>query len=180
MGRAVVRDPEHAPCGTVRLLAHDIVDQSAEGGLASLRFTAAKDHRTMDVPGCQVLQDASALVLVLEAHCLVRSDWQGRVAATTDLDAGFFIRAEHILVRPEGLALPPASVQVEHGTSHLQEVRITWKDPAPIAPRTQGIVCQQPPDGGARGCNFLGTQSVANFKSQFAQAVATERHVAIG
>src|SRR6266849_2307052 len=105
MGRAVVRDPEHAPCGTVRLLAHDIVDQSAEGGLASLRFTAAKDHRTMDVPGCQVLQDASALVLVLEAHCLVRSDWQGRVAATTDLDAGFFHpRRAH--TRPPRMAGP--------------------------------------------------------------------------
>src|SRR5712691_6612557 len=85
----MVHGPEDASGGVVGLLAHDVVDQSLEGGLASLRFAAAKDHGAMDVPGGQVLQDTRALVLVLEAHCLVRSDWQGRVAATTDLDAGF-------------------------------------------------------------------------------------------
>src|SRR5712692_593272 len=56
------------------------------------------------------------LVLVFDTHGLVRSDQQTWVAPTTDLDAGLFIRAEHILVRPQWLALPPAGVQIEHGT----------------------------------------------------------------
>src|SRR5712691_2672200 len=58
-------------------------------------------------------------------------------------------------------------------------MRISWKDPAAIAPGTQGIVRQQPPDGAARGSDFLGTETVGHFSSEFAEAVATERHVAI-
>jgi hypothetical protein len=98
----------------------------------SQRLKTTADGR----PRRPVLQDAGALVLVLDPHGLVRSDWQARVAATADLDARLLIRAEHVLVRPEWLALPLAGVQVEHGSGQLQEVPITWKDPAPIAPRT--------------------------------------------
>ena len=82
-------------------------------------------------------------------------------------------------IRPEWLALPLAGVQVEHWTGELQKGRITGKDPAPIPPGTQGIVCQQLPDGAARGSDFLGTESVGNLNTQFAEAVTTQRHVAI-
>jgi hypothetical protein len=43
----------------------------------------------MDVPGRQVLQDASTRVFVLDAHGMMGSDWHARMAPATDLNAGF-------------------------------------------------------------------------------------------
>src|SRR5437899_7912274 len=131
-----------------------------DSGLTCLRFATAKDHCAMDIPSRQVLQDACTLVLVFNAHGLVRSDWQGRMQPATDLDAGLLISTQHVFVRPEWPTLPLTGVQVQHRASQLQEVPITWKDPGPIPPGTPGVVCQQAPDGSARGRDFLAREAV--------------------
>jgi len=41
-------------------------------------------------------------------------------------------------------------------------------------------VCQQPPDRGARGSPILGTEPLGHFQTEFSEAVATQRYVAIG
>ncbi len=105
----------------------------------------------MDIPGRQILQHTSALVLVLDTHSLMRSDRWARMAPTTHLNAGLLIGAEHVFMRPEWLTLPLACVQVEHRTCQLQEVRVTWEDPRPIPPGPQGIAHQHAPDGTREG-----------------------------
>src|SRR5262249_45590918 len=68
------------------------------------------------------------------------------------------VGAQHVLVVPQRLALPPAGVQVEHGHCPLEEVRIARKEPTAIAPWPQRVLGQQPPQAGARGGNLLGRQ----------------------
>src|SRR5258708_27554130 len=134
----------------------------------------------MDVPGRQVLYDASAFVLMLDTHGVVRSDKQARMAAAPDLNAGLLISAQHVLIRPEWLALPAALVQVEDWTGEFQEACIARKDPGAIAPRAQCIVRQDAPNGAARGRDFVGVEPISNFDRQFAEAITTQRNLAIG
>src|SRR5579864_4154832 len=144
-----------------------------------LWFAPAKDNGAMDIPGCQVLQDAGTLVLVVNAHRPLRSDRQRRMEPMSDLNAGLLIGTEDELVGPQRLALPLASVQVEHRTGPLQKMWIARKDPTPKAPGTQGIVGQPAPDGSARRRDFLARETVGDFDRQFTQAVATQRHLTI-
>src|SRR5215471_17781742 len=141
--------PEHAACRAVGLLIHDVVDESAESGLARFWFAPANDDGALDVPGGQVLQDSGTLVLVLDAHGLVRSDGQGGMQSAADLNAGLLIGAQDVFVGPQRPTLPLAGVQVEHRTGPLQKVWITRKDPGPIPPGTQGVMRQPAPDGRA-------------------------------
>jgi hypothetical protein len=88
---------------SIRLLAHDLVDQPTKRSLASVRLAATKDHRSMHVPGCQVLHGSLALLLVLHTRSLMRGGRECGVTSAASLDTGFLIGAEHVLVRPERL-----------------------------------------------------------------------------
>src|SRR5262245_47770626 len=44
---------------------------------------------------------AGACVLVLDSHGLVRSDGQGLMQPSADLDAGLLIGTQHVVVRPQ-------------------------------------------------------------------------------
>src|SRR4051812_18980446 len=99
----------------------------------------------MDVPGRQVLNGSTALVLVFDAHGLMRTGRDGRLGATTHLDVGLLTGADHVLAPPGGPASPTARVQTEHGAAPSQKVGTAGKDPVAIPPRTQGIVAEPPP-----------------------------------
>jgi hypothetical protein len=179
MRRAVIHNPEHAARGTLWLLGHHLIHQASESGLACARFTATEDLGTMHIPRGQVLQRSTARVFVLDTG---RSKWAGRqrrMTAATHLNTRFLISAEHVLVRPERLALPRAGVQIEHWSSELQKARIARKDPAPIAPGPKRIVVEQPPDAAARGARFAVTQR-GDLSRDLGQAIPTECHVALG
>src|SRR3954447_19604110 len=103
----------------------------------------------------------------------------GQLSATAHLDAGLLIGADHVLVRPEWSTLPFAGIQVEHGTSPFQKARIAWEDPVPIAPRTQGVVDEHTTHTAARQRDVVGPKSVGDFNAEFAEAVATQRHVTL-
>jgi hypothetical protein len=140
MGRAVVDNPEHAARRTIRLLLHNLIHQASERDLAGTRFTPAEDLGAMDIPRGQILQRSTTRVFVLDASRLERTGRHCLVAAAADLDARLLIGAEHVLVRPEWLALPGARVEIEHGPSQFQKVWIARKDPAPVPPGAQRIV----------------------------------------
>src|SRR4051812_23227054 len=133
----------------------------------------------MHVPGRQILHRALALVLMLDSCRLIRSWWQSRLESAARLDAGLFVGTEHVLVSPEWLALPATGVQVEHWSSHLQEVWVTRKDPAVVAPRSQRVLHQPAPDAAARRTH-LGTQDRGSFRSEFTHAIAAERYASVG
>jgi len=136
----------------------------------------------MDIPGRQVLRYTSALVLVLDAHGLMRSERQARVAPTAHLNAGLLVGAQYVFICPEWLTLPLTCVQIQQRPGQLQEVRVTWVDPRPIPPRTQGVAHQHAPDGTARGRDqfgMLGSELTGDFNGQLTETVATEWYVAI-
>ena len=54
MRGAIVHDPEDPARLVVRRLAHDLVDQSLEGGDAGLVFAAAKHFGAVDIEGSQI------------------------------------------------------------------------------------------------------------------------------
>ena len=130
----------------------------------------------MDVPGRQVLDGATTLILMFDADGLMWARWERRLNATADLDARLLIGTDHVLVGPEWLVLPAAGVQVEHWAGPLQKMGIAWEDPVPIPPRAQGVGSQNTPNAAARRSDVVGTESISDFHTQFAQAVATQRH----
>jgi hypothetical protein len=71
------------------------------------------------------------------------------MTSATSLDTGFLVGAEHVLVRPERLALPAAGIQVEHWAGQFDKARIARKDPALEAPWAECVAHQQPPDAAA-------------------------------
>jgi len=83
MRRTVVDNPKHATGGPIRLLPHNLVDQPPVGGFAGFLLAAAKDDGEMDIPGRQVLDGSTALLLVFDAHGLMRTRREGRLGATT-------------------------------------------------------------------------------------------------
>jgi len=133
----------------------------------------------MDIPGGQVLQNPSPLVLVLDAHGLMRPRWQRGVAAMTDLNAGLLIGAKHVLVRPEWLALPLAGVRSSTGPARSRKCG------------SRGKIQQRQRQGRRASCTNsrqmlvrAGVTSwvprIGDFDTEFAEAVAIEPHVAIG
>src|SRR6266516_1872136 len=73
MRRTIVHDPKQSFAGTVWFLRQHLLDQSAKGGYAGLRFTPAQYIPPTYIPGSQILQGTAALVLVFaigrSAHC---------------------------------------------------------------------------------------------------------------
>ena len=64
-------------------------------------------------PGGQVSQSSLAFVLVLYAH---RPTFTGGqfMAATSGLNGGLLVGADHVLSLSKGLAFPPTLVEVQH------------------------------------------------------------------
>lgn len=65
---AVVDDPEDPPGRRVGLGAHHLFDEPAERFDAGGPLAAAEDPGPVDVPGGQVAEGATPVVLVLDAH----------------------------------------------------------------------------------------------------------------
>jgi hypothetical protein len=55
------------------------------------------------------------------------------------LNAGFFIRRDDELRILQGFALPDSGVEIEDAPGFGSEIRIAWKDPTAVLPRTKGI-----------------------------------------
>lgn len=165
MRRAVVHDPEHAPRGVVRWLAHDLIDQALERRDAGGRFAAAEHLGAMDVQGSQVRPSATACVLVLHAHRLARSGRQARMDAQPRLDAGLLVGRDDELVLAQRLPLPAPLVQVQDAPGLELELRIARKDPAAVLPGADCIFVQPTPD-----------RAVADARHQ-ARALGVSRHI---
>lgn len=98
MRGAVVHDPEHAACGVVRWLAHDLIDQSPKGLNASGRFAAPEQFDPMHVERSEIGPGAAPSILMLDAHWHFRRDRQARMNPKPRLDAGLFVGRDDELV----------------------------------------------------------------------------------
>jgi hypothetical protein len=113
MRRAVVDDPEHPPSGAVGLGRHHLGHQPAEGVDAGVLFASAEHLGPVDVPGREVLQGSSPVVLVLDAHRPGGGGGKARVAAAARLDGGLLIGGHNEVVAPQRLAPEAAPVEIE-------------------------------------------------------------------
>ncbi len=94
------------------------------------------------------------------------------MAAATGLDAGLLVGAEDVVLGAQGLALPPACIEVQNRSGLLGEVGITRKDPVLVLPRFDGIGIQHPPHGAATDrC----AQRLASPGSDVSQGLPTQR-----
>jgi hypothetical protein len=71
------------------------------------------------------------------------------MAAAAGLDGGFLVRAEHVVVLAERLAVEDAGVQVEHHGGSLREVRCARRDPGPVLPGFERVAAKPAAHGGA-------------------------------
>jgi hypothetical protein len=76
VGRAVVDHPEPPPGGRVPLTGHDLGDQAPKRLDPSRGLAAAKQAGLVDVPGGQVGQRPTPLVLVLHPHRARLAWWE--------------------------------------------------------------------------------------------------------
>lgn len=110
--RSVIHDPEDTPCATVRLDAHNLVDQTVKGSFAGLGLAASKNPPYAHVQGRQVLGGPAPHVLGLYAGWLPGFRQLGWMSPAARLDTGLLICAEHVLVISERLAVPDPGIQV--------------------------------------------------------------------
>ena len=172
MRRTIVHDPKQSFAGTVWFLRQHLLDQSAKGGYAGLRFTPAQYIPPTYIPGSQILQGTAALVLVFDIGRSAHGRRQGRVAADAGLDAGLLVGAEDVVLGAKALALPSAGIQVQNGAGLLSEMGITRKDPVLVSPRFEGIRLQNPPH---RAATDWFAQRCAGTDGDVGQGLPTQR-----
>src|SRR5438093_13135836 len=131
---SIVHDPKQSFAGTEWFIAQHLLDQSAKGGYAGLRFTPAQYIPPTYIPGSQILQGTAALVLVFDRGRSAHGWRQGRVAADAGLDAGLLVGAEDVVLGAKALALPSARIQVQNGAGLLSELRARRQDPVLAGP----------------------------------------------
>ena len=69
------------------------------------------------------------------------------MAAQASLDACLLIGGHHEVLGPQGLVCPAALIEVEDAAGFMGELGITREDPAAVAPGSDGIAIEPPPQG---------------------------------
>src|ERR1700678_1096916 len=154
--RTVVHHPEH-PAAHVRAsirspvfgVLHYLLDQASERFDAGLGFAAAHDPPLLNVPGRQVLQRPTPLVLRGHSAASSRSGLQRWVFANACLDTGLLVAADNPVERVESLVLPVALVEVQHHSSLGKEVRRAREEPVLVLPGLDGVLVKDLPYRGA-------------------------------
>ena len=65
------------------------------------------------------------------------------------LDTGLLVRGEHKIIGSQRLSLPQALIEIEDGTGLFHKQWIARKDPASMSPRTDRVLTEPAPNGGA-------------------------------
>ena len=147
MGGPVVGDPEDALGGAIRLLGHDLRDETIERLDACGFLAAPKDLGAMNVPGSEVGPSAPARILVLDARGPARGRSGRGVFAQAGLNTGLLVGRNDELLGTERGALPSAFVEIEHTTRLGFELGIAGEDPASVAPGADCITAEPAPKG---------------------------------
>ena len=154
MRRAIIDNPKDSLGAPIRLLLHDLVDESAEGFDTRGGFAAAKDFSALHIPGGQVSQRATPFIFKFHAHGFVGAGRQRGMQAKPGLDTGFLVGRNHVVARPQGLAVPLALIEIEHAFGLALEIGIAWKDPTAMLPGANGICIEPPPNGSSANLGY--------------------------
>lgn len=109
MRAAAFDDPEDPPRRGVRLLAHDLVDESPERGDPRGRLAASEDLGPMDVRGGEIGERPPRTYSMLDPAGPSGCRRQRGMDPRAGMDRGLLVSADDMLVRPERLALPAAA-----------------------------------------------------------------------
>jgi len=104
-------------------LSHDLVNQQPERGDAGGGVAAADDAAAPHIPRREISQRPAPRILVPHPRRLLRVRWRRGMAPGPRLDAGLLVGAEDTIGRVQGLAVPPALIQVEDAPGFGGEVR---------------------------------------------------------
>jgi len=149
MRGAVIRDPEHPPRRGIRFPAHHVIDQVMEGVDPIARTAKTEDLGSTHIPCGKIRQGPPSYVLMLDAAGTAGTRRHGGGDPLACLDAGLLVGADDVVVWAQWLALPDAMIQVQDHSRLPFEIRIARMDPAPIAPRSNGIGGKPAPYGGS-------------------------------
>jgi len=94
------------------------------------------------------------------------------MATAAGLEAGLLVGAQDGVLGTQGLALPQTRREVQHRSSLVGEVGITWKDPVFVPPRLAGIRMENPPH---RAATDRCAQRVAGSCGDVGQRLSTPR-----
>ncbi|HEX7182324.1 MAG TPA: hypothetical protein VF756_10805, partial [Thermoanaerobaculia bacterium] len=108
-------------------------------------LTTTMDLGSPHIPGRQIGPSAQPLVFMLNADEAVGLRPQGGVAAMSGLNAGLLIGTEDTVLWGQGLTFPDAFVQVQNPPCLGLKVRVTRKDPTPMAPRLDSVLGEPAP-----------------------------------
>lgn len=151
---AIVNDPENAAGVVVGRASHDLFHQTIKGRDAGSCFAAAKDAGVMNIESGDVRPGAAAIILVFDEHGTIGRGWKRGMLAPPGLNAGLFVSRDDVFVALEDLAIPATRIQIQYSASLDGEGGITWKDPAAVTPRTNGVFMEPAPDGAARDVGY--------------------------
>src|SRR5439155_25006379 len=107
--------------------------------------TSSHHMSPTNVPGGQIWQGPTALVCVLDRGRAARRGRPRGMATAAGLAAGLLVGAQDGVLGTQGLALPQTRREVQHRSSLVGEVGITWKDAVCVPPRLAGISMENPP-----------------------------------
>src|SRR5262249_56274028 len=119
MRRAVVHDPQQPCTSPIGFLRHHLLDQPAQGLPPRRRCTAAHAIPPAAIPGGPIVPGTTALICVLDRGRSARRGRPGRRATAAGWAAGLLSGAEDGVLRPQGLAWPPARIHGPHRAGRL-------------------------------------------------------------
>lgn len=122
--RAVVDHPEDAPRRAVRLLRHDVFDETVKRRDAGSWLAPSKHPGSMHVPGGQVGPGPVPPILVLDPLRLAGRHRRGGMAALPRLNTGLFISRDHVVARSQRPPVPATRVEIQDRIGALGKARI--------------------------------------------------------
>jgi hypothetical protein len=145
----IVHYQEHPPSFVVRLLTHDLVDEPIEWINPATFFAAAKQLCPVNVECREIRPGSTAFVLVFDLHGRSRDRRKRSVLAATCLNARLLVGRQNELVIFKLVAFPVPLVQVENAPGLFCKMRVAWKNPATVLPRSNRILVKPTPYCGA-------------------------------
>lgn len=161
----IVDDPEDPASGAIGFVRHYVFNESIKGNDTGGGIATAEDFCAMHIPGSEIGQGAPALVFVLDTQRTAGGGRCGRMTAGARLDAGFLVGGDHEIVGTQGFVVPATFIEVEDTSCFLGELGVAGKDPAAVAPGSDGVPIEPTPEGGAADFRYQtgGDDGAADF-----------------
>jgi hypothetical protein len=148
MRGAVIRDPEDSACRAIRLLLHHQIHKLVKGLYSCCFLADSEELGSVDIPGSKIGQSTLSFVFKLNKPLPARQRTDTDELSMSGLNAGLFIRADHVVMRSQGGSFEPSEIEVQDTSGLFCEERVAWKQPTPIQPRLYCVAFEVAPDSG--------------------------------